>query len=76
MKMFTMVLGGHGDTMVPLPRYTTVSGIPITQLLDDEAIRAIGERTAGGGGEIVELLERGSHSMHLEARRPLWQKPF
>lgn len=55
-----MVLGGHGDTMVPLPRYTTVSGIPITQLLDDETIRAIGERTAGGGGEIVKLLERGS----------------
>ena len=55
-----MVLGGHGDTMVPLPRYTTVSGIPITQLLDDEALRAIGERTAGGGGEIVKLLERGS----------------
>ena len=55
-----MVLGGHGDTMVPLPRYTTVSGIPITQLLDDETIRKICERTASGGGEIVKLLERGS----------------
>jgi malate dehydrogenase len=55
-----MVLGGHGDTMVPLPRYTTVSGIPITQLLDEETITAISERTAGGGGEIVKLLERGS----------------
>ena len=56
----TMVLGGHGDTMVPLPRYTTVSGIPITQLLDSETIEQIGIRTAGGGGEIVKLLERGS----------------
>ena len=55
-----MVLGGHGDTMVPLPRYTTVSGIPITQLLDSETIEQIGIRTAGGGGEIVKLLERGS----------------
>ncbi len=55
-----MVLGGHGDTMVPLPRYTTVGGISIDQLLDEETIQAICERTAGGGGEIVKLLERGS----------------
>ena len=55
-----MVLGGHGDTMVPLPRYTTVGGIPITQLLDNDEIDAISKRTAGGGGEIVKLLERGS----------------
>jgi malate dehydrogenase len=55
-----MVLGGHGDTMVPLPRYTTVGGIPITQLMSDERIEAISARTAGGGGEIVKLLERGS----------------
>ncbi len=55
-----MVLGGHGDTMVPLPRYTTVSGIPITQLISNERIKQISERTAGGGGEIVKLLERGS----------------
>ena len=55
-----MVLGGHGDTMVPLPRYTTVGGIPITQLMSEEKIHAISERTAGGGGEIVKLLERGS----------------
>jgi malate dehydrogenase len=55
-----MVLGGHGDTMVPLPRYTTVGGIPITQLLDEETINSISERTASGGGEIVKLLERGS----------------
>lgn len=55
-----MVLGGHGDTMVPLPRYTTVGGIPITQLLDSDEIDAISKRTAGGGGEIVKLLERGS----------------
>jgi len=55
-----MVLGGHGDTMVPLPRYTTCGGIAITQLLDEETIDAICKRTAGGGGEIVKLLERGS----------------
>ena len=55
-----MVLGGHGDTMVPLPRYTTVGGISITQLMDEETIDAISKRTAGGGGEIVKLLERGS----------------
>jgi len=55
-----MVLGGHGDTMVPLPRYTTVGGISVDQLLDDETIAAICERTAKGGGEIVKLLEKGS----------------
>ncbi len=51
-----MVLGGHGDTMVPLPRYTTVSGIPITQLIPAERIHALVERTRDGGGEIVRLL--------------------
>ena len=55
-----MVLGGHGDTMVPLPRYTTVGGIPITQLLSNDKIEAISSRTASGGGEIVKLLEKGS----------------
>ena len=55
-----MVLGGHGDTMVPLPRYTTVGGIPITQIMDADTIDAICERTASGGGEIVKLLGRGS----------------
>jgi len=55
-----MVLGGHGDTMVPLPRYTTVGGIPITQLIPQDRIDAISARTASGGGEIVKLLERGS----------------
>lgn len=55
-----MVLGGHGDTMVPLPRFTTVGGIAITHLLDEDTIDAICKRTASGGGEIVKLLERGS----------------
>ena len=55
-----MVLGGHGDTMVPLPRYTTVNGIPVTQLLSESEVNAICERTASGGGEIVKLLEKGS----------------
>ncbi len=51
-----LLMGGHGDTMVPLPRYTTVSGIPVTQLIDDEKLNAIVERTKGGGGEIVGLM--------------------
>ena len=55
-----MVLGGHGDTMVPLPRYTTVNGIPVSQLLGEEEVEAICQRTANGGGEIVKLLEKGS----------------
>jgi len=54
------VLGGHGDEMVPLPRYSTVAGIPITELLSAERIAAIVKRTAGGGGEIVNLLKTGS----------------
>jgi malate dehydrogenase len=54
------VLGGHGDEMVPLPRYSTVAGIPITELLPPERIEAIIERTRKGGGEIVNLLKTGS----------------
>jgi malate dehydrogenase len=54
------VLGGHGDTMVPLPRYTTVSGIPIPDLMDQKRIDALVERTRKGGGEIVSLLKTGS----------------
>ncbi len=55
-----MVLGGHGDTMVPLISYTTVSGIPVTQLLDRRTLEAIVERTRTGGGEIVKYLKTGS----------------
>lgn len=51
-----VLMGGHGDTMVPLPRYTTVSGIPVTELVDSAALNAIVERTTKGGGEIVNLL--------------------
>lgn len=51
-----LLLGGHGDTMVPLPRYTTVSGIPITELLPKDKIDAIVERTRFGGGELVKLM--------------------
>ncbi|MGH7382553.1 MAG: malate dehydrogenase [Candidatus Methylomirabilales bacterium] len=53
------VLGGHGDTMVPLPRYSTVAGIPITELLSKERIDAIVQRTRDGGAEIVNLLKSG-----------------
>lgn len=56
----TMVLGSHGDNMVPLPQYTTVSGIPMTKLLPQERIDAIVQRTRKGGGEIVALLKTGS----------------
>jgi malate dehydrogenase len=55
-----LVLGGHGDSMVPLPRLTTVGGIPLTELLSQAAIDAIVKRTAGGGAEIVSLLKTGS----------------
>ncbi len=51
-----MILGGHGDTMVPLPRYSSVSGIPITELLEPEVLNKISERARYGGGEIVNLL--------------------
>jgi len=54
------VLGGHGDTMVPLPRYSTVAGIPITDLLSADRIQALVDRTANGGAEIVALLKTGS----------------
>ncbi len=54
------VLGGHGDTMVPLPRYSTVAGVPITELLDAATVDAIVQRTAHGGAEIVKLLGTGS----------------
>lgn len=51
-----MLLGGHGDTMVPLPRYTTVSGIPVTEMIGKEQLEAIIERTKFGGGELVKLM--------------------
>lgn len=59
-NVHAMVLGGHGDTMVPLPRFSTVNGIPIPELLPAETIEAINDRTRKGGAEIVKLLERGS----------------
>ena len=51
-----LLMGGHGDTMVPLPRYTTVSGIPVTELIDEEKLNAIIERTKTGGSELVNLM--------------------
>ena len=54
------VLGGHGDTMVPLPRYSTVGGVPITELLPAERIEALVDRTRNGGAEVVALLKTGS----------------
>jgi malate dehydrogenase len=55
-----LVLGGHGDQMVPIPRFTTAKGVPITELLSEDAIKSLIERTRNGGAEIVGLLETGS----------------
>src|SRR5438270_1602194 len=54
------VLGGHGDTMVPLPRYSTVAGIPITELVDENTLERLVQRTRDGGAEIVKYLKTGS----------------
>ncbi|MCB0519130.1 MAG: malate dehydrogenase [Lewinellaceae bacterium] len=51
-----LLMGGHGDTMVPLPRYTTVAGIPVTELIDEETLNQIVDRTRSGGGELVQLM--------------------
>jgi malate dehydrogenase len=59
-SVHAMVLGGHGDTMVPMPRFSTVNGISITELLPKEKIEAINQRTRDGGAEIVKLLKTGS----------------
>jgi malate dehydrogenase len=59
-SVHAMVLGGHGDTMVPMPRFSTVNGIAITELLPKEKIEAINQRTRDGGAEIVKLLKTGS----------------
>lgn len=55
-----MLMGGHGDEMVPLPSYTTISGIPVTEFIPQDRLNAIVERTKKGGGEIVQLLKTGS----------------
>jgi malate dehydrogenase len=59
-NVHAFVLGGHGDSMVPLPRYTTVAGIPVTELLSKERLSALIQRTRDGGAEIVSLLKTGS----------------
>jgi malate dehydrogenase len=59
-NIHALVLGGHGDTMVPLPRYSTVAGVPITELMPQDRIDALVDRTANGGAEIVKLLKTGS----------------
>jgi malate dehydrogenase len=59
-NIHAFVLGGHGDTMVPLPRYSTVAGIPITELLPKDRLDALVTRTRNGGAEIINLLKTGS----------------
>ncbi|WP_420263761.1 malate dehydrogenase [Candidatus Magnetominusculus dajiuhuensis] len=56
----SVILGGHGDQMVPMPRFTTVNGVPVTKLIPEDKIEALVERTRGGGAEIVSLLKTGS----------------
>jgi malate dehydrogenase len=55
-NVHAFVLGGHGDTMVPLPRYSTIGGVPLTEKLPADRIEAICKRTAGGGGELTKLI--------------------
>lgn len=59
-NVHSFVLGGHGDQMVPLPRFSTVAGVPITELMDGATVDRLVKRTAGGGGEIVKYLKTGS----------------
>src|SRR5438445_11712671 len=66
-NVHSFVLGGHGDDMVPLPRYSTVAGIPLRDLLPKERIDAVVERTRKGGAEIVNLLKTGSSYYALSA---------
>ncbi len=58
--VMAMVLGGHGDSMVPLTRFTRVNGVPVSELMDADTIKALEDRTRTGGGEIVSLLKNGS----------------
>ena len=67
-NIHAFVLGGHGDEMVPLARYSTVAGIPITELLPPERVEAIMERTRKGGGEIVSLLKKGQRLLRSQRR--------
>lgn len=67
-----MVLGGHGDAMVPLPKYTSVNGIPIGELLDDVTIERIIERTRQGGAEILALKKTAVPIMHRPLRLSEW----
>ena len=66
------VLGGHGDTMVPLPRYSTVAGVPITELLSPERVAALCERTANGGAEVVACSRPARPSTRRRPRRSRW----
>ena len=70
------VLGGHGDTMVPLPRFSTVAGIPITQLMSAERIDALVERTRNGGAEIVDCSKPAAPTMHRLPPPWRWPRQF
>ena len=69
-NMHTTVLGGHGDEMVPLVRYSNIAGIPLTHFLNDEQIERILQRTRQGGAEIVQYLKTGSAYYAPGARLP------
>ena len=71
------VLGGHGDTMVPLPRYSTVAGIPITELIEKSRLEALVQRARDGGAEIVKLLKQPVPHTTRPRRQPQrWWKLF
>ena len=71
-----MVLGGHGDLMVPIPRFSSVNGVPITELMSKEKIEALSQRTRDGGAEIVKLLGSGSAFYAPAVRSRRWWSPF
>ena len=71
-----MVLGGHGDLMVPFPRFSSVNGVPITELMAKERIEALVARTRDGGAEVVKLLKSGSAFMLPGRQSPIWWKRF
>ena len=70
-----LLMGGHGDTMVPMPSCTSVGGIPISQLIDAERLHEIVERTRNGGAEIVACLRRAAPTTPRRRPRRKWSRP-
>jgi malate dehydrogenase len=75
-NVYALVIGGHGDNIVPLPRLSSVAGIPVMELISPEKIEAIIERTRNAGAEIVDLLRTGAHFMPLHLLRWRWLRQY